>query len=243
MNDSLRQVLADADLDERAVARHLGVVSKTVERWVAGRVPYPRHRSKLADLLGVHETELWPEVSPNPYRRTASEIRATYPHRWAVPRHVWHRLFESATRDIGVLVYAGLFLAEDLGSLRLLAHKADAGIAVRILLGDPEAPQVADRGTEEGVDHALAAKIRNALVLYRPLRAVDGVEIRLHRTVLYTSMYRADDELLVNPHAYGVPASHAPVLHLRKTSDGDMASMYTAAFERVWTDAAPLPGQ
>lgn len=153
---------------------------------------------------------------------------------------MWHRLFESATRDIGVLVYAGLFLAEDLGALRLLAHKADAGIAVRILLGDPEAPHVAERGTEEGVDHALAAKIRKALVLYRPLREIDGVQIRLHRTVLYTSMYRADDELLVNPHAYGVPAAHAPVLHLRHTTDGDIATIYLDAFERVWTDATPL---
>jgi hypothetical protein len=67
---------------------------------------------------------------------------------------------------------------------------------------------------------------------------VDGVEIRLHDTVLYNSIYRADDYLLVNPHAYGIAASHTPVLHLRRAEDGDMASTYLDSFERVWSGAA-----
>ena len=44
----------------------------------------------------------------------------------------------------------------------------------------------------------MAAEIRNALTLYRPLGVVRNVEIRLHRIVLYNSIYRADDQLLVN---------------------------------------------
>lgn len=47
---------------------------------------------------------------------------------------------------------------------------------------------------------AMPAKVRNALVHYRSLLGVDGVEIRLHATVLYNSLYRADDELLINTH-------------------------------------------
>ena len=41
----------------------------------------------------------------------------------------------------------------------------------------------------------MAAKIRNALTLYRPLCAVENIDIRLHRTVLYNSIYRAGDQL------------------------------------------------
>ena len=53
-------------------------------------------------------------------------------------------------------------------------------------------------------------------MLYRPLRDVDGIEFRLHRTVLYNSIYRADDQLLVNTHIYGFAARRTrPVLHLR----------------------------
>ncbi|MFB4308949.1 hypothetical protein [Actinomadura sp. GTD37] len=57
---------------------------------------------------------------------------------------------------------------------------------------------------------------------------------------LYNSMYRADDDLLINPHAYGIAASHAPVLHLRRGEDGDMASTYLESFERVWASARPI---
>ncbi|MFG2014204.1 hypothetical protein [Actinomadura geliboluensis] len=84
----------------------------------------------------------------------------------------------------------------------------------------------------------MAAMIRNALVRYRALRDVDGAEIRLHDTVLYNSIYRADDNLLINPHAYGIAASHAPVLQLRRSGDGDMSSTYLESFERIWSTAA-----
>lgn len=145
-----------------------------------------------------------------------------------------------ARAEIGILAYAGLFLAEDTGIMRVLAQRARDGVAVRILLGDPDGACVAERGSDEGVGESMAAKIRNALVHYRALREVAGVEIRLHDTVLYNSVYRADDDLLVNPHAYGIAASHAPVLHLRRTEDGDMASTYLESFERVWSGAAAM---
>ena len=60
---------------------------------------------------------------------------------------------------------------------------------MRIALGDPNGPDVAERGEEEGIGDAMAAKIRNALTLYRPLTVVENIEIRLHRTVLYNSIY------------------------------------------------------
>ena len=49
----------------------------------------------------------------------------------------------------------------------------------------------------------MAARIRNALTLYHPLMSEENIEIRLHRTVLYNSIYRADNQLLVNQHTYG----------------------------------------
>ena len=86
----------------------------------------------------------------------------------------------------------------------------------------------------------MAAKIRNALTLYRPLRVVENIEIRLHRTVLYSSIYHADDQLMVNQHTYGIPAAQAPVFCLCDTVDGVMAALYLESFERVWAGSAPL---
>ena len=62
----------------------------------------------------------------------------------------------------------------------------------------------------------MAAKIRNALTLYRPLRAVENMEIRLHRTVLYNSIYRADDQLMVNQHIWRPSRAGTGVLPARR---------------------------
>jgi transcriptional regulator with XRE-family HTH domain len=240
VNEILKRALTEVGVTEPEVAARLGVDVKTVRRWLEGRRPYPRHQSGLAQFLGIDPGTIWRDKVPLPrtsQHETAAEIEASYAHRWAVPRNVWQWLFNQAEEEIGILVYSGLFLAEDVGLLRILAEKARAGVSVRILLGDPDSPHVAKRGADEGVAEAMAAKIRNSIVLYRPLHDVDGVEIRLHETILYASLYRADDDLLVNPHVYGVTASHAPVLHVRHVEDGDMASVYVESFERAWHSA------
>ncbi|MFC5186031.1 phospholipase D-like domain-containing protein [Actinomadura harenae] len=224
------------------MARRLGVDPKTVQRWIDGRLPYPRHRRSIAEMLSVEEALIWPNLAP---RNSAPEpppvaVLGTYPHRWAVPRAVWLRHFESARREIDILAYASLFLAEDSGIIRALVKRAHAGVSVRLLLGDPDGAHIRERGNDERVGDSLSAKIRNALVLYEPLREAPNFEIRLHDTVLYNSIYRADDDVLVNHHAYGVAASDAPVLHARHTTDGDMASTYLASLTHVWDSATAI---
>jgi hypothetical protein len=58
--------------------------------------------------------------------------------------------------------------------------------------------------------------------------------------VLYNSIYRADDQVLVNTHVYGYPVPHAPVWHLRKVAGGELASIYLDSFEKVWESASPI---
>lgn len=242
LNESLRRALFDAGLTEVEVAAHLGVVPKTVRRWMEGRLPYPRHRWPLANLVGLDEDELWPEVRAARIARSRpEEVTAVYPHRWSVALDTWRDLFASAGSEIAILVYSGLFLAEDAIILRELQNKALAGVRVRIALGDPDCPQVSERGHEEGIADAMAAKIRNALVLYRELADTARAEIRLHQTVLYNSLYRADDQLLVNQHCYGSPAAHSPVFHLRLVGAAEMFQSYCDGFERIWANALPAP--
>jgi len=224
------------------LAHALDVDPKSVERWITGRVPYRKHRYAVAALLGVDEALLWPGALSREQVAAAaeSEVLTVYPHRWAVPNDAWHRLYESAEREIGVLVYSGLFLAESTGLIQLFARKAGAGTRVRILFGDPDSPEVAQHGTDIGLGEAMAGRVRNALVLFAPLSRIERVEIRLHRTVLYNSIYRADDTLLVNTHVYGEPAQNAPVLHLRRVAGGDMVTTYVSSFDRVWNGAVPV---
>ncbi|MGH3219107.1 MAG: hypothetical protein ACRDPY_10435 [Streptosporangiaceae bacterium] len=66
------------------------------------------------------------------------------------------------------------------------------------------------------------------------------VQIRLHTTALYNSIYHADDQLLVNQHTCGIPAAHAPVFCLRRIKNGEMAAVYLDSFQHVWTSGVPL---
>jgi len=233
----LERGITPADLAEA-----LKVDPKSVERWISGRTPYRRHRYAVAARLGVDEVYLWPDAIGVEQAASASEseIINIYPHRWAVPSELWRNIFNSAQREIGVLVYSGLFLADNTGLVQLLIDKARSGVSVRILFGDPDSAEVTQHGEDIGLGEAMAARVRNALVLFDPLRRTDGAEIRLHRTVLYNSIYRADDQLLVNTHVYGQPAQNAPVLHLRRVAGGDMVTTYIASFDRVWARATPV---
>jgi transcriptional regulator with XRE-family HTH domain len=242
-NERLRAALLERGVTPDDLAAAIEVDVKTIERWITkSRTPYRRHRYAVASFLRMEETYLWPDaLSPEQSASASeSEILNVFPHRSTVPGELWHRLFDSAEEEIGVLVYSGLFISEDMGIQRIFRKKADAGVRVRILLGDPSSEQVNQRGLDEGIDEAAAAKIKNALVLYRPLRATDGIEFRLHDTVLYNSIYRADEQLMVNTHIYGFTAPHAPVLHLRKVAGGSMVTNYLDSFERVWDSANPL---
>jgi hypothetical protein len=241
LNEPLRQALLRAGLREGDVAAQLGVDPKTVRRWLSGRVPYPNSRAALADLVEADEADLWPGVGgPLTSGTRPEELGAVYPHRWAIPRDAWKRFFESAEHEISVLAYSALFLAEDAGMLAIIADKARSGVRVRLALGDPDSIAVAQRGQEEGIGDAMAAKVRNALTLYRAALKVENVEIRLHDAVLYNSLYRADDQLFVNQHTYGLPAAHSPIFTYRAAGNADMIPPYFVSFERVWDAASRI---
>jgi len=244
-NERLRALLLERGETPGKLAEAVNVDPKTVERWVTkGRIPYRAHRYAVAAFFGVDESYIWPDALSRDQVAavSGSEIVAVYPHRSEVPRDVWEHLFSQAEREIGVLVYSGLFCSGDSKVQRIIKARAGSGVQVRILLGDPDSQVVADRGEDEGVADAMAAKIRNALALYRPLRAVEAVQFRFHRTVLYNSIYLGDDQLLVNTHIHGVAAAQAPVWHLRKLAGGELSSLYIDSFERVWESATPTEG-
>jgi transcriptional regulator with XRE-family HTH domain len=242
-NERLRALLLERRVTTAKLAEAVQVDAKTVERWiVAGRVPYRKHRYNVAAFFGVDESYIWPDALDHDQVVAASEseLVAVYPYRRAVPRDAWSHLFGQAEREIGILAYSCYFLAEDAGLRQLIAEKAESGARVRILLGDPESPFVLERGQSEGIGDTMPAKVRSAIAMFSPLQSVTNVEIRLHGTILYNSIFRGDDQLFVNTHIYGVMGNNAPFFHLRKIPGGAIAATYLESFERVWNEAKPL---
>ncbi len=242
-NERLRDALTRSGHSYESLGESIGVDPKSIQRWVAyDRVPHARNRQRAAQALGEDGSWLWPTAGNAQTDDAArSELVQLYPRRSALTSTDWTRLFSKATTFIDVLVYAGLFLPEQLpAALELIKDKAVGGVRVRLLLGEPSSAAVTVRGIEEGIGDAVAIKIRNALsLLKRPLVKAQNVAVRLHGTTLYTSIYRVDDEMLVNPHVIGLPAAQAPTLHLRRVAVGGMFDTYTAAYDRVWDDAKP----
>jgi hypothetical protein len=193
-------------------------------------------------VLHKGEAYLWPKAIPDNriVNIGESEIVRTYPHRNAVPAELWDQLLNQTQQTIDILVYVGMFLTEKPGFLTTLRAKADQGVKIRMLFGDRGSPAVIQRSTDEGIGpHTISAKVDQALAYFRKLHDVPGVEVRTHGTILYNSIYRFDEEMIVNPHVFGKTASHAPALHLRRLSAGSLFLTYADSYEAVWEQALP----
>lgn len=241
-NERLRSALVRGGNDLGELAETLQVDRKTVERWLGGRSPHPRHRRALAQFLGRDEAYLWPDAVDQQRLASASraELVTLYPHRSAVPTELWLELLSRAGSCIEVLAYAALFLPElDPRIVDDLAARAEQGAAVRIALGDVESDAVRLRGEEEGIGQGMAARVTMTLAHLAPLVGRSGVQLHVHGSTLYNSIFRFDDEMLVNTHLLGAKAYQNPVMHLRRVEGGTLFADYADSFQRVWSDSKP----
>ncbi|MFF7384060.1 helix-turn-helix domain-containing protein [Streptomyces griseoluteus] len=235
-NERLRVAMVTGGWTHEALGRRVGVDPKSVERWVnKDRVPRRAAALRTAELLGEDVHALWPALrQPRRARAISPELVALYPRRADLPIAAYIEMFAQAREQIDVLVYAGVFLHEGYPRLNeLLEERAAAGCAVRIAVGDADSSVVQQRGQEEQFGHGIESRSRLALMHYRPLITVPGVQVRTHATTLYNSVYRADDQMLVNGHVLGVNAYGAPVWHLRRVEDVGLFDTYAASFDAV----------
>jgi hypothetical protein len=224
--------------DAESPAKAIGASSKSVRRWLSGdTIPYPKTRYRVAVVVGEDESYLWPDAGDRA-ALAGAELVATYPRRTDVPKRMWTDLLREATRSVDVLAFAGLFLTEEHSEwLPTLRAKAESGVRVRLVLGDPNGRQLALRDVEQAIGGGVAGRVLAVLEHYRPL--ADVAQIRLHDTPLYNSIYRFDDALLINTHVYGILAAYTPCLRIRRL-DGAFFNTYLESFERVWSSARPL---
>lgn len=240
-NEVLRDAIHRSGFTVDSLGQKLGVDPKTVSRWVRiGRKPYARTMHAVSKLLDVPVNQLWPDALTTEQQAavTDSEIIASYPRRSQVPPDTWNRLFDQAENHIDILAYVALFLPEQNPTLiPRIKEKANSGTKIRVLLGDPDCDALAVRGAEEGIGDAIAAKLRNVMSFYRQLSVIENVYVGFHKTTLYNSIYRYDDDMLISMHALGLPGAHAPMMHIRRLAGGQWFYLYAGIFDRVLSES------
>jgi transcriptional regulator with XRE-family HTH domain len=231
-------------MEPETLARKLGVDPKTVQRWLGGRLPHPRHRWKVCDVLGQSEQYLWPTVlaGASGVLHTA-EIVAAYAHRADVPSQLWAGMLEGARRNIDLLGYSMSFFPEQHPRLsRTLEEKCASGLKVRITLADPDSAEVAARDELERLGGTLPNRIRTTIIQLESLFANTGVEIRLHGVPLYNAVYRFDDQMLVTPYLYRLHGYQHPLLHIKRLGSAGIFESYAQQFEAIWAESGILDG-
>jgi hypothetical protein len=183
---------------------------------------------------------LWPDAPGVAYG--TSELVGIYTTRRELPPSTVSALLDAADRNIDVLAYSALWLWDTVpGFVQRVQLKIANGADVRICLGDPVSEAVRLRGQEEGIDDALAGRCRLAAKYARGIHNADSYTVRLSGATLYASIFRFDDDVLLNTHLWGSPAGDSPVCHFRKRHDAGIAAGAIKSFERVWAAAQSLP--
>lgn len=241
-NERLRAAILQSRLTPAQLAEQVVVDPKTVHRWLAGRVPHPRHRYALATALGHDEDYLWPAAtrSEGSADTSAAELVAAYPFRADVDPAHWWAMITKARQQIDLLGYTLYFLPQQHPQLiPVLRDKCRAGCTVRLVVADPASDYVRLRELEERDPITLTARIETSMRAFQPLLRTSNAELRLQDAPLYSSVFRFDDEMFVTPHLYGTPGNRAPLLHLRRLGPNGLFSRFAAHFEAIWSTTVP----
>lgn len=218
-NENLKNALRHAGLTVEQFAAIINVDPKTVQRWVAGRTPYPRHRATIARALDLTEHELWPDDVPPPADPGLSDRRAT-----GDVSGSWGRSSDPGAPDPVTLLADTVqridVLESETGALLLLPGVLDAlhdralaGCEVRVLTTAPL--------------HELG-----------PLIGQERVELRVVTAWSTPALLLAGDTMLLSiPVADpGLPA----LLSLRRQNDDGLFDRLTDHFQTLWDTARIL---
>lgn len=239
-NERLRSALTAAGMCPRDLAERVEVDVKTVERWISnGRSPHRRTRAAVAALLHADERHLWPGATPDHHveASTEQEFVAFHANRNAIPPQRWLDLAASATEAIDIWAFAASFLHDSLdGFFDIVSERAAAGVAVRLLFGNPTSDAVKLRGL--GLGDGLASRCANSWIYLQPYLGRPGIDTRQHHSSLYASVYRFDNTMLVNTHTLGTAAARSPLLEFKQIAGGRLFDQYLNSFILCWNNFA-----
>ena len=243
-NLRMRSRMQHQGLSKSALSRATGLDERTIQRSLDGAtMPQAQNALAIADALNCKSSDLWPGLAAYAEQSAATEGTVpalVYASRAQIPVSVWRDLFTQASIAIDICVYGGTFLFDVIpGFSRLITDAASRGVHIRFAAGDPGSNAVHQRGVEESIGTSLSGRCALTLDRLAAVADMDNVEIRVHGTPLYASIFRIDDTIIANHHIFGSPASDNPAMLLRREDDAELWDKYDASFDKVWARARP----
>lgn len=219
-NEQLRTAITRSGLSFDEFADTVQVDIKTVRRWLAGRVPYPRHRTRVASVLDTTEHALWPDdvAAPaatgagEPAGHTTGDALVGYAHATDLAAPHVDELLRAAAERIQIVVP---YLGSDSGLLELFRAGAPNGCGVRLMIEEPDAQ-------------------------LEPLFGVDGIEVRAAPAGEDHILFRADDEMLLVFKRIGPAGTSPPVIDIHRQVDNGLFDRLAKDFDARWLEATRL---
>jgi transcriptional regulator with XRE-family HTH domain len=219
-NEQLRAAITGAGLSLDEFADIVQVDVKTVRRWLAGRTPYPRHRTRVAGALDTTEHALWPDAvpapatsdAPEPTTHEPSDLVAGYAFSSDPVAPKPAALLGAAAERIEILIPN---LASQTELVTLLRARAADGCRINIIIEEPDAR-------------------------IEPLLDIDAIEVRASPAGASHNLHRADDQILLALRHISYPEQSPPLIHLRQTTRGGLFDRLAHDFDDRWDKATPL---
>lgn len=240
-NEQLKTALVKAELEPEDLAARLQVDTKTVQRWISGRNPHARHRTKVAEALHVPERQLWPDQADGTGPKDdRAELVALYASAGDVRAPDWRVMLYDARDRIDLLDTTLADIITTPGVIDVLTTKADAGCQINILIAHPNSIWVTtlaqqlsqDQPDDHGhtpLDHELNRSHR----LLTQLAERSGVDIRTHWAEHTNSILRFDDHMLVTLHLHHPPDTDTPLLHLQRQTDTGLFDQFASHLDAI----------
>jgi hypothetical protein len=157
-----------------------------------------------------------------------------------MPSTAWTELVGAATRELTFAGYTNYFLWLTVPDLReTLRHKAEAGVKVRFLLGDPDSEVTRTREMIEAVPLTVSSRIAVSVNELEPLRNVPGVEVRFSDRHISLSVFVFDDQMVVCTHVAAAVGHDSPTYRIKRTATGGLFAAYSDHVNSLWSTARP----
>jgi transcriptional regulator with XRE-family HTH domain len=232
-----------AELVAAALELPLIEVRRNLGLWVPNEADL-RQLQRHADPARLADSVLIHELIRRYQRRTDREILEVFPHRSDVPDELWEDIIAQTKNDLFLGGYTNYFFwTERPRFSETLRSKAEAGVRVRILIGDPNSEVTRQRESIENAPLTVSTRIHITLDELAKLSPVPGLEVRLSninaQAHVSRSIFRFDNQAIVCEHIAERLGHGSLTFYLRRLHDNGPFDQYAAHLEHLWNGARP----